>query len=161
MPNMGSILNNINFFESVGWGFTSWLFSNSTWQDKSFEMTVQVITALLPSVSYRACLGILNYDVHAVHKLHTVTAASLPLMVWFYPMHLSSDLGELFAIPVQGCNNSLGAALLQPAASSNGSGDLHWQPVAYSSCFLAHSEQRYEQIERETKAIIHPFHKFD
>ena len=55
----------------------------------------------------------------------------------------------------------LGATLLQPATDNNGSRNVQWQPVAYSSSSLSPTEQRYAQIEKETLAIVRAFHKFD
>ena len=55
----------------------------------------------------------------------------------------------------------LGAALLQPATHSANSTAILWEPVTYSSSSLSPTEQRYTQIEKETLAMIHAFHKFD
>ena len=63
-------------------------------------------------------------------------------------------------LQVDASEYGLGAALLQPATDTN-SGSIQWQPVAYSSSSLSPTEQRYAQIEKETLAIVHAFHKFD
>ena len=63
-------------------------------------------------------------------------------------------------LQVDASEYGLGAALLQPATDSN-SGSIQWLPVAYSSSSLSPTEQRYAQIEKETLAIVHAFHKFD
>ena len=55
----------------------------------------------------------------------------------------------------------LGAALLKPATNTINSSNIQWQPVAYCSSSLSPTEQRYAQIEKETLAIVHAFHKFD
>ena len=64
-------------------------------------------------------------------------------------------------LQVDASEYGLGAALLQPATHSANSTDILWQPVAYSSSSLSPTEQRYAQIEKETLAIVHAFHKFD
>ena len=64
-------------------------------------------------------------------------------------------------LQVDASEYGLGAALLQPATHSASSTDILWQPVAYSSSSLSPTEQRYAQIEKETLAIVHAFHKFD
>ena len=51
--------------------------------------------------------------------------------------------------------------LLQPAAHSANSTDILWQPVAYRSSSLSPTGQRHAQIEKETPAIVHAFHKLD
>lgn len=38
---------------------------------------------------------------------------------------------------------------------------MQWQPVTYSSSSLSPTEQQYVQVEKETLAIVHAFHKFD
>ena len=64
-------------------------------------------------------------------------------------------------LQVDASEYGLGTALLQPATYSSNSSDTLWQPVAYSSSSLSPTEQRYAQIEKETLAIVHAFHKFD
>ena len=63
-------------------------------------------------------------------------------------------------LQVDASEYDLCAALLQPATGTN-SGSIQWQPVAYSSSSLSPSEQYNAQIEKETFAIVHSFHKFD
>ena len=55
----------------------------------------------------------------------------------------------------------LGAVLLQPSLSSTESSEIEWQPVAHSSSSLTPTEKGYAQIEKETLAIVHAFHKFN
>ena len=64
-------------------------------------------------------------------------------------------------LQVDASERGLGAALLQPASDTTGSCSTEWQPVAFSSSSLSPTEQRYVQIEKETLAIVHAFHKFD
>lgn len=64
-------------------------------------------------------------------------------------------------LQVDASEYGLGAALLQPATNPTNSCNVQWQPVAYSSSSLSPTEQRYAQIEKETLAIVHAFHKFD
>ena len=64
-------------------------------------------------------------------------------------------------LQVDASEYGLGATLLQPATYPSNSTDISWQPVAYSSSSLSPTEQRYAQIEKETLAIVHAFHKFD
>ena len=71
------------------------------------------------------------------------------------------DVTAPVVLQVDASENGLGAALLQPATQSANSTDILWQPVAYSSSSLSPTEQRYAQIEKETLAIVHAFHKFD
>ena len=71
------------------------------------------------------------------------------------------DINSPVVLQVDASEYGLGAALLQPATDPNGSSNVQWQPVAYSSSSLSPTEQRYAQIEKETLAIVHAFHKFD
>ena len=71
------------------------------------------------------------------------------------------DVKAPVVLQVDASEYGLGAALLQPATCSLNSSDTLWQPVAYSSSSLSQTEQRYAQIEKETLAIVHAFHKFD
>ena len=71
------------------------------------------------------------------------------------------DVNAQVVLQVDESESGLGAALLQPATHSANSTDISWQPVAYSSSSLSPTEQRYAQIEKETLAIVHTFHKFD
>ena len=64
-------------------------------------------------------------------------------------------------LQVDASEHGLGAALLQPTTNLTDSADIQWQPVTYSSSSLTPIEQRYAQIEKETFAIVHAFHKFD
>ena len=64
-------------------------------------------------------------------------------------------------LQVDASEHGLGAALLQPASDTTGSCSIEWQPVAFSSSSLSPTEQRHAQIEKETLAIVHAFHKFD
>ena len=52
-------------------------------------------------------------------------------------------------------SEGLGGALLQPNENDK------LQPVAFTSCSLNETEQRYSQIEKECLAICNCFHKFD
>ena len=70
------------------------------------------------------------------------------------------DVNAPVILQVDASEYGLGAVLLQPATDTN-SGSIQWQPVAYSSSSLSPTEQRYAQIEKETLAIVHAFHKFD
>ena len=65
------------------------------------------------------------------------------------------DLKKPVVLQVDASDSGLGAALLQP----NDNDGL--QPVAYSSCSLSQTEQRYSQIEKECLAICNAFAKFD
>ncbi len=71
------------------------------------------------------------------------------------------DVHATVVLQVDASNYGLGTALLQPSLNRTSSGDVQWQPVAYSSSSLTPTEQRYAQIERETPAIVHAFQKFD
>ena len=71
------------------------------------------------------------------------------------------DVKAPVVLQVDASEYGLGAVLLQPATCSLNSSDTLWQPVAYSSSSLSQTEQRYAQIEKETLAIVHAFHKFD
>ena len=71
------------------------------------------------------------------------------------------DVHAPVVLQVDASEYGLGAALLQPAADLINSRNVQWQPVAYSSSSLSPTEQRYAQIEKETLAIVHAFHKFD
>ena len=71
------------------------------------------------------------------------------------------DVHAPVVLQVDASEYGLGAALLQPSTINTGSADIQWQPVAYSSSSLTPTEQRYAQIEKETLAIVHAFHKFD
>ena len=71
------------------------------------------------------------------------------------------DVTAPVVLQVDASEYGLGAALLQPANHSSNLTDIVWQPVAYSSSSLTPTEQRYAQIEKETLAIVHAFHKFD
>ena len=71
------------------------------------------------------------------------------------------DVDAPVILQVDASEHRLGATLLQPATDTNGSRNAQWQPVAYSSSSLSPTEQRYAQIEKETLAIVHAFHKFD
>ena len=65
------------------------------------------------------------------------------------------------ATQVDALEYCLGAALCQPAIDPNGSNNIQWQPVAYSSSSLSPTKQRYAQIEKETLTTVHAFHKLD
>lgn len=71
------------------------------------------------------------------------------------------DMNALVILQVDASEYGLGAALLQPATDTTNSNSIYWQPVAYSCSSLSPTEQRYTQIEKETLAIVHAFHKFD
>ena len=71
------------------------------------------------------------------------------------------DVHAPVVLQVDASDYGLGAALLQPSSNRTSSGDVQWQPVAYSSSSLTPTEQRYAQIEKETLAIVHAFQKFD
>ena len=71
------------------------------------------------------------------------------------------DVHAPVVLQVYASEYGLGAALLQPTDNLTDSTDVQWQPVAYSSSSLTPTEQRYAQIEKETLAIVHAFHKFD
>ena len=64
------------------------------------------------------------------------------------------DVHAPVVLQVDASDYGFGAALLQPSSNRTSSGDVQWQPVAYT-------EQRYAQIEKETLAIVHAFQKFD
>ena len=65
------------------------------------------------------------------------------------------DLHKPVVIQADASDEGLGGALLQP--------DKHGrlQPVAYTSCIMSPTEQRYSQIEKECLAICHSLSKFD
>ena len=67
----------------------------------------------------------------------------------------------MVALQVGASEYGIGAVLLQPATHPSDPANIQWQPVAYSSSSLNPTEQRYAQIEKETLAIVHAFHKFD
>ena len=71
------------------------------------------------------------------------------------------DVKAPVVLQVDASEYGLGAALLQPATNTIDSSNIQWQPVAYCSSSLTPTEQRYAQIEKETLAIVHAFHKFD
>ena len=71
------------------------------------------------------------------------------------------DINSPVVLQVDASDYGLGAALLQPVTDPNGTSNMEWKPVAYSSSSLSPTEQRYAQIEKETPAIVHAFHKFD
>lgn len=74
--------------------------------------------------------------------------ASAPVLMYY-------DLRKPVTLQVDASDGGLGGALLQP----NEDGKL--QPVAFTSCSLSPTEQRYSQIEKECLAICNCFHKFD
>ncbi len=65
------------------------------------------------------------------------------------------DMTKPVSLEVDASESGIGGALLQP----NDKGEL--QPVAYTSCTLSDTEQRYAQIEKECLAICHAFGKWD
>ena len=71
------------------------------------------------------------------------------------PTLLYYCLDKPVTLQVDASESGLGAALLQP----NAKGEL--QPVAFSSCHLSETEQRYSQMEKECLAICQGLHKFD
>ena len=71
------------------------------------------------------------------------------------------DINAALLLQVDASEYGLSAALLQPAIDRNGSNNIQWQPVAYSSSSLSPTEQRHAQIEKETLTTVHAFHKFD
>ena len=77
------------------------------------------------------------------------------------PCLRSFNVNAPVILQVDASEHGLGAALLQPASDTTGSCSIEWQPVAFSSSSLSPTEQRYAQIEKETLAIVHAFHKFD
>ena len=74
--------------------------------------------------------------------------SSAPVLM-FYNIHKPAIL------QVDASDDGLGGALLQP----NTEGKL--QPVAFTSCSLNPTEQRYSQIEKECLTICSCFQKFD
>jgi hypothetical protein len=65
------------------------------------------------------------------------------------------DLQKPVVLQTDASEVALGGALMQP----NKDGKL--QPVAFTSCTLSATEQRYTQIEKECLAICYCFQKFD
>lgn len=65
------------------------------------------------------------------------------------------DINKPVTLQVDASESGLGGTLLQP----NENGKL--QPVAFTSCSLNPTEQRYSQIEKECLAICQAFQKFD
>ena len=66
------------------------------------------------------------------------------------------DIHRPVVLQVDASDEGLGGALLQPNSK-----DGKLQPVAYTSCSLSPTEQRYSQIEKECLAICNCFEKFD
>ena len=71
------------------------------------------------------------------------------------PTLMYYDMDKPVVLQVDASEGGLGGALLQP----NSEGKL--QPVAYTSCSLSQSEQKYAQIEKECLAICHAFDRWD
>ena len=92
---------------------------------------------------------------------HTNAFAKAKELVSKTPCLRYFDINSPVVLQVDASEYGLGAALLQPVTDPNGSSNIQWQPVAYSSSSLSPTEQRYAQIEKETLAIVHAFHKFD
>ena len=92
---------------------------------------------------------------------HTNAFAKAKELVSKTPCLRYFDINSPVVLQVDASEYGLGAALLQPVTDPNGSSNIQWQPVAYSSSSLSPTEQQYAQIEKETLAIVHAFHKFD
>jgi hypothetical protein len=65
------------------------------------------------------------------------------------------DLQKLVVLQTDASEVALGGALMQP----NKDGKL--QPVAFTSCNVSATEQRYSQIEKECLVMCNCFQKFD
>ena len=92
---------------------------------------------------------------------HTKALQEAKRLVATAPCLRYFDVHAPVVLQVDASEYGLGAALLQPTTNLTDSTDIQWQPVAYSSSSLTPTEQRYAQIEKETLAIVHAFHKFD
>ncbi|CAB4002182.1 Hypothetical predicted protein [Paramuricea clavata] len=65
------------------------------------------------------------------------------------------NLSKPVVIQADASDEGLGGALLQPDEQGR------LKPVAFTSCSMSSTEQRYSQIEKECLAICHSFNKFD
>ena len=71
------------------------------------------------------------------------------------PTLMYYDINKPVTLQVDASEGGLGGALLQPNK------DNKLQPVAFTSCSMSETEQRYSQIEKECLAICNGFQKFD
>ncbi|KAK3749289.1 hypothetical protein QZH41_007555 [Actinostola sp. cb2023] len=92
---------------------------------------------------------------------HTEAFQQAKQLVSMAPCLRYFDVNAPVALQVDASEYGLAAALLQPTVNPRDPANIQWQPVAYSSSSLTPTEQRYAQIEKETLAIVHAFHKFD
>ena len=81
---------------------------------------------------------------------HDTALETIKRLITHHPVLKYYDLQEEVTLKGDASETGLGVALLQ-----NG------QPVAFTSRTLTDTEQRYEQIEKECRAIVFACDKFD
>lgn len=156
---------------------------------EGLKPSTEVVTAVLDmpqpqdKAATRRFLGIITYlskfcpnlseVVHPLHDLthikqdflwseqHSKALIQAKELVSKAPCLRYFDVKAPVMLQVDASEYGLGTALLQPATNAIDSSNIQWQPVAYCSSSLSPTEQRYAQIEKETLAIVHAFHKFD
>ena len=88
-------------------------------------------------------------------SLHQEAFLKAKKLVISAPILRYYDMERLVVLQVDATDYGIGAALLQPKKTEE------LQPVAYASCNLSKTEQRYSQIEKQCLAICIAFVKFD
>ncbi len=94
----------------------------------------------------------MSFDWSSTHQTAFDKAKNL---ITCAPTLLYYDPSKPVLLQVDASEKGLGGALMQP----NTTGD--YQPVAFTSCSLTETEQRYSQIEKECLAICNGLNKFD